>query len=119
MERAGKDLSAMEKGKEDHCIKYCFHYVSLGRLTLNLNFFSTRYINHYGQWLPPHHFYICDVKIALTQIIGAGGPEALQGVPEEKLQLKIQLCQELLKIYRTVASGTLTYPQFTMKGPLN
>lgn len=46
------------------------------------------------------------MKIALTQIIGAGGPEILQNVSEEKLLLKIQLCQDLLKIYKVIASGT-------------
>lgn len=47
------------------------------------------------------------MKIALAQLLGAGGPDIIQGITEEQLNLKIQLCQELLKLFNVIASGSL------------
>lgn len=66
-----------------------------------------RYIEHYTKWLPNNHYYICDVKIALTQLIGAGGPDELQGISKEKIMLKINTARELLKLYKSIAPGKL------------
>lgn len=74
----------MEKNVEEHCLKY---------------------IEHYSKWLPSDHHYICDIEVALTQMIGAGDATALQKITDKSLTLKIQLCQKLLKIYSVLAAG--------------
>lgn len=84
LDRAGKDLNAMEKGNEQNCI---------------------RYLEHYSKWLPSKHYYMTDVKVALAQIIGSGGPDIIQGTTEDELNMKIQLCQELLKLFEVISSG--------------
>lgn len=88
LERAGKDLNAMEKGSEKNCI---------------------RYLEHYSKWLPDNHYYMTDVKVALAQIIGSGGPDVIQGTTEEELNTKIQLCQELLKLFEVISSGKIWF----------
>lgn len=67
--------------------------------------FLLRYVKHYSQWLPPNHFYICDVELTLTQAIGAGDPKNLQLISDDLLQMKIDLCQKLLKIFGILAAG--------------
>lgn len=84
LERAGKDLSVMDKSKEENCVKY---------------------IEHYSKWLPSQHYFITDVKMAYVQLIGSGGSHIIQGLNEKKLQLKIQLSRELLKLYNIIAPG--------------
>lgn len=74
----------MEKGNEQNCI---------------------RYLEHYSKWLPSKHYYMTDVKVALAQIIGSGGPDIIQGTTEDELNMKIQLCQELLKLFEVISSG--------------
>lgn len=74
----------MEKGIEKNCV---------------------RYLEHYSKWLPENHYYMTDVRVALAQIIGSGGPDVIQGTTEEELNTKIQLCQELLKLFDVISSG--------------
>lgn len=64
-----------------------------------------RYIEHYSQWLPSQHYHISEVKLALSQLIGAGGPTAIQTITEEKLNFKIELSQLLLKLFTVIAAG--------------
>ncbi|XP_055372325.1 SET domain-containing protein SmydA-8 [Condylostylus longicornis] len=82
LDRAGKDLAAMEKGNADHC---------------------KRYINHYTKWLPKQHHYICEVKVALAQLIGSGGPEILQSITNDELNKKIELCREQIGLFEKLA----------------
>lgn len=84
LERAAKDLEAMDKSDVDKCLKY---------------------IEHFSQWLSPNHHYLCDVELVLTQAIGAGDPMNLQLLPDEKLQLKMSLCHKLMKLFGTLAAG--------------
>lgn len=87
---------------------------------LFLPFLSLRYVKHYSQWLPPNHFYICDVELTLTQAIGAGDPKNLQSISDDLLQMKIDLCQKLLKIFGTLAAGRCLFfkhSQFRWKFP--
>lgn len=81
LDHAGRDLAAMEKENERNCIKY---------------------IEHYSKWLSPNHFYITDVKIALSQIIGAG-VNGIQRVSDDRLMLKAKTCKELIDLIEKVA----------------
>jgi hypothetical protein len=81
IEHIGRDLTAMEKENEGNCIKF---------------------IEHYSKWLSPNHFYIIDVKIALSQIIGAG-VNGIQRVSDDRLKLKAKSCSELIAIIEKIA----------------
>lgn len=69
--------------------------------------FLFRYIAHYSQWLPPNHYYICDVELTLTQAIGSGDPRNLQLISDGQLQKKIDLCHKLLKLFNILAAGEI------------
>lgn len=69
-------------------------------------FFWLRFIEHYAKWLPPNHHYICDAELTLTQAIGAGDPKNLQLISDDQLQMKINLCKKLLKLFNVLAAGT-------------
>lgn len=71
----------MDKENEENCIKF---------------------IEHYSKWLSPNHFYITDVKIALSQIIGAG-VNGIQRVSDDRLKLKAKICSELINTIEKVA----------------
>lgn len=62
-------------------------------------------MEHYSQWLPPNHYYICDVELTLTQAIGSPDPKNLQLISDEALHMKISLCQKLLKLFVVLAAG--------------
>lgn len=86
-------------GNTNHSVTFL---TSVNRFSLQ---HGHRYIEHYSQWLPPQHYYIAEVKLALAQLIGAGGPTSIQTISEEKLNLKIELCQQLLKLFSVIAAG--------------
>lgn len=46
-----------------------------------------------------------DVKLALCQLIGSGNSASIQLITSDKLDLKIKLCKDLLRIVRIVAPG--------------
>lgn len=67
-----------------------------------------RYIEHYGRWLPPQHYMLTDVKIAFVQLIGtstAGGPQHIQTISDERLQLKVRYARELLALFDILAKA--------------
>lgn len=72
---------AMDKENEANCIKF---------------------IEHYSKFLSPNHFYITDVKIALSQIIGAG-VNGIQRVSDDRLKLKVKICNELINVIEKIA----------------
>lgn len=76
----------MEKGSEQNCIKY---------------------LEHYGKWLSANHYNMVDIKIALVQIIGSGGPQVIQGISDEELQLKIRYAKELISLFKKIAPGKI------------
>lgn len=93
LDRAAKDLEAMDKSDVDQCLKY---------------------IDHYSKWLPSNHHYLCDVQLTLTQAIGGGDPSNLQLLENEQLELKINFCQKLLKLFSILATGKLINDSFEM-----
>ncbi|XP_037828330.1 SET domain-containing protein SmydA-8 [Lucilia sericata] len=80
LERAGSDLNAMDKTKEN-CLKY---------------------LSHYGRWLPSHHYYMCEVKIHLVQQLGKE-PQELMILPNEDLRIKLEYGRELVELYEKLA----------------
>lgn len=76
LEKAGADLSAMEK-TVPNCKKY---------------------IEHYQKWLPRRHFYISEVKIQLVQKLGAD-PKDLMVLTEEDLDMKLEYAREMIELY--------------------
>uniref|UniRef100_V5I9L0 Protein msta n=1 Tax=Anoplophora glabripennis TaxID=217634 RepID=V5I9L0_ANOGL len=84
LERIGKDLSDMPKGVSQECKNFIKDYESL---------------------LHPNHFYLTDVRLALSQIIGQEGQGGLPAVSDEDLELKARLCQGLVNLFKTLIPG--------------
>lgn len=84
MERAGKDLSLLEKGNSNSC----------------KDFIST-----YESYLHPNHYYMTDVKIALTQILGQEYEGGLPNLSDDDLFLKANLCQGLNNMLKILIPG--------------
>ncbi|XP_039957436.1 SET domain-containing protein SmydA-8 [Bactrocera neohumeralis] len=80
LEKAGKDLQAMDKTVEN-CMKY---------------------IQHYEKWLTRRHYFICQAKIHLVQLIGTD-PKELMVVPEDQLNKKLEYVKDLLELYENLA----------------
>lgn len=78
----------MEKGSEQNCIKY---------------------LEHYEKWLTPNHYNLVDIKISLVQIIGNGGPQVIQGISDEELQMKIKYAQQLIELFKKIAPCKLQH----------
>ncbi|KAK2727648.1 SET domain-containing protein SmydA-8-like [Artemia franciscana] len=55
--------------------------------------------------LHPHHFYMCDAKLALAQTYGHECEKGLFALQEDQLQRKENLCLELLRVVDAVAQG--------------
>lgn len=106
LQRAGCDLDTMDKESENQCEKYSMiGAFMIFRMINNLTRYHFRYVQHYSKWLPPTHYFICDVEFTLAQLIGSDDPSSLQEMPEEKLQMKIMLCKKLLGIFGVIAAG--------------
>lgn len=82
IEHVGIDLQAMQKENEENCIKF---------------------IDHYSKFLSPNHFYMIDVKISLSELIGGGETGSIQKLPNKKLSLKEKICKDLIKVIVKVA----------------
>lgn len=72
-----------------------------------------RFIEHYSKWLPPNHYYVCDVELTLTQAIGSGDPKNLQLITDKQLHMKIDLCRKLLKLFEILAAGSFNVDDFS------
>ncbi|GBP27660.1 SET domain-containing protein SmydA-8, isoform A [Eumeta japonica] len=78
----GKELSAMPKEDADAC---------------------ERFIQHCCGYLHPSHYYITDVAIALSQMIGQESELGLTSVSDDRLALKTQLCKKLADLFEILA----------------
>lgn len=68
----------------------------------------------YSPMFSPNHFNICEMKGVLAQRIGGDSPHHLKTIPKDQLIRKITLYREILKVYQTIAPGTLLsyfYPE--------
>lgn len=88
MNRIGEDLQAMEKGNSSAC---------------------KLFLEYYGKLLTPNHFYIIDVKLALSQIIGQESKNGLQQVTDNDLNLKIKLCRQINELVEMLAPGKIVF----------
>lgn len=86
LERIGKDLAEMPKGIPKEC----------------KNFIET-----YEELLHKHHYYLTDVKVALAQQIGQQYEyeEGIATVADDDLALKVNLCQNLVKLLKSLVPG--------------
>lgn len=79
----------------------CFaRFKCLSKISLNL---FHRYVEHYSKWLSTNHYRLTEVRLTMAQIIGTGGPQIIQTISDRHLNLKIKLCQDLLKLYAIIA----------------
>lgn len=81
-DRAGTDLAVMQKNDVENCFKY---------------------LHHYSKWLPNCHYYLAEVRIVLSQLIGSNSPEELQSLDNNSLNKKIEFCRESLELYKILA----------------
>ncbi|XP_058830487.1 SET domain-containing protein SmydA-8 isoform X2 [Topomyia yanbarensis] len=81
LERARVDIGAMEKTSEKHC---------------------NMFISHYSTWLGPNHYYLVEVKILLSQIIGGGSPDAIKEISDDNLMNKMKMCQDLIRLFEKI-----------------
>ncbi|KAJ8981905.1 hypothetical protein NQ317_007297 [Molorchus minor] len=84
LERIGKDLAEVPKGVSNECKEF---------------------IKSYEKFLHRNHFYLTDVKVALSQIIGQEFEDGLPAVSEEDLELKAKLCQGLSDLIKALVPG--------------
>lgn len=56
------------------------------------------FISKVEEQLPKNHYYIVDVKMALSQLIGTETDGGLPAVPDEDLDLKILCCKQVLDL---------------------
>lgn len=80
--RASADVAAMDKNDESQCHKF---------------------LHYYQQWLAPNHHLLTEVRISLAQVIGDA--LTIQTIDDDKLNLKLKLCQDLIPLIKTVAPG--------------
>lgn len=80
--RATADVAAMDKSDELQCQKF---------------------LHYYKQWLAPNHHLLTEVRISLAQILGDA--TTIQTIDDEKLNLKLKLCQDLIPLIKSVAPG--------------
>lgn len=78
---------------------FCLKDITKSYKYIPLIFF--RYIQHYQKWLTRRHYFICQVKIQLVQLIGTD-PKELMVVPENQLNKKLEYVKELLELYENL-----------------
>lgn len=86
LERVGQDLQAMQKGDPKSC---------------------QMFLDYYGKLLHHNHYYLTDVRIALSQLIGQESENGLTLVSDEDLDLKMKFCREIAKLAETLNPGIL------------
>lgn len=61
------------------------------------------FISNAAKHVPGNHFYITDVKLAMSEMIGQEFRGGIADVSEEELLLKIKVCKELLSLAEILA----------------
>lgn len=84
LERIGHDLEAMQKGDPKSC---------------------QLFLDYYGKILHHNHYYLTDVRLALSQLIGQEVEDGLQMVTDDELELKLKSCKEIIDISKTLNPG--------------
>ncbi|KAJ8936161.1 hypothetical protein NQ318_016485, partial [Aromia moschata] len=84
LERIGRDLSELPKGVSKDCKEF---------------------IETYERYLHRNHYYLTDVKLALSQIIGQEFDGGLPAASDDDLELKARLCQGLANLIKILTPG--------------
>ncbi|XP_030760590.1 SET domain-containing protein SmydA-8-like isoform X2 [Sitophilus oryzae] len=63
------------------------------------------FIKTYEKYLHNNHYYLTDVRFALTQLMGHEDQRGLPGLDEDDVELKARLCQGLSKLIQILAPG--------------
>lgn len=63
------------------------------------------FIKTYEKHLHSNHYYLIDVKLALSQLIGHENEAGLPTVGDEDLEYKARLCQGIANLVKTLAPG--------------
>lgn len=66
---------------------------------------AKHFISTHEKYLHNNHYYLTDVKLALSQLIGHENDRGLPDVSNEHLELKARLCQGVAKLAKTLAPG--------------
>lgn len=81
LERIGRDLNAMQKGDADSC---------------------KLFLDYYGKFLHPNHYYMTDVRLALGQLIGQTG---YGEVTDDELRIKLDSCKQIADLSKILNPG--------------
>lgn len=65
------------------------------------------FIKIYEKYLHSNHYYLTDVRFALTQLLGHENEKQLPGLSDEDLEYKARLCQAVSDLVKTIAPGNL------------
>ncbi|KAH1025994.1 SET domain-containing protein SmydA-8 isoform X1 [Dendroctonus ponderosae] len=84
LDRIGQDLHEMEKGTTKA---------------------AKDFIKTYEKYLHSNHYYLVDVKLALSQLMGHEDAFGLPAVGDDDLQYKARLCQAIANLVKTLAPG--------------
>ena len=80
----GEELVRLERGNPEACQSFV--------------------IKH-SQNLHPNHYYLMDVKLALSQMIGGQGGGELHDLQEKDIVQKQKLCMEILNVANKISPG--------------
>lgn len=94
LNKVGEELSYMPKGS-----------TSAGKFFIRNNI----------KYLHPNHFYLTDIKFALSQLIGQEFQGGLTNITDDDLDWKAQLCKSLLDLMRIITPGiNFSLPHITL-----
>ena len=69
------------------------------------------FVKKHSQNLHPNHYYLMDVKLALSQMIGGGQQEGQHGqldMHEKDIVQQQKLCMEILNVANKISPGKLS-----------
>ncbi|KAF7283536.1 hypothetical protein GWI33_000340 [Rhynchophorus ferrugineus] len=84
LDRIGQDLQELPKGESSP---------------------AKAFIQTCEKYLHTNHYYLTDVRFALSQLIGHENQRGLPGCSDEDLELKARLCQSLANLLKILAPG--------------
>lgn len=68
-------------------------------------YFIFRFLQHYGKFLHPQHYYMMDVTLALAQLIGQDTKNGLVDLSDERLAMKVETCIRVAEFLEMLVPG--------------